>query len=761
MTHRLIPAAVLALATLVLGPGSARAEALIGLGDPLYGLAPVAEQARPVQPRVRQIAYPTVAMPALVRPTERFSVLLRVDCQPDLAQLDARARLVRAPAEPLALEVLGTSAGAPDSGLLRLHLRAPAGTAADHYDLSLDDGGCLHDSQPSALRVHRAGADFSFAVLADEQLGDPTGLLPGGRQNGDLYPERGLADLSARRRLQLREELELLDPLFVLYPGDLCFGMDYPAEYAAVRERLASSRLAVFAVPGNHDAYAVHRVVAQPGWHRQVHRAAFCVGSFTPGSPIDGVAAVGGCVLQRLSDVLDLRLETDGLDAWQRSLGPDFYAFEHGGVRFVGLNTYGGSAARRTAVPVSMGRLKDWVELDLLAEAGVDPLLGAPLVDNYGGFLTPASLAWVEAHAVQARQARQELVVFGHHDPTGVYLGELAVKVDAPFGEDPVSMGGFEVWNFDQGWDSDPDDGIEIETAVAHSGARLVRALAGGPATLVVGHSHFDSDRSVGDAPLHIIQATTAGAGLAHDGAYRGYRMVAVEGGRVASAEHAPELGWASLPIGNLWVEDRPRADGPPDRVLVSGLPQPVDGHLRFTLPAAAEGYRFVLEGPGEPRTLPLEAVSHSAGVMQAWISVPIPAARPQGLVAVDEAELARVGVRWELAEGNEPPVALVGLAGRRLPRDGAPLRARVGQPLHLTAAASRDEGPLLSATWTVGGLGLEGFEPQLELGRSGRYPVTLELVDAHGAVGRTEAELVVRGRAGWWPFRRSQRQAR
>ena len=230
--------------------------------------------------------------------------------------------MVRAPADPVALEVLGTSAGAPGSGVLRLHLRAPAGTPADHYDLALDDGTCLRDRQPSALRVHRAGQDFTFAVLADEQLGDPTGLLPGGAQNGTLYPERGLADLGARRRLQLRQELELLDPLLVLYPGDLCFGMDYPAEYAAVRERLGSARLAVFAVPGNHDAYAVHRVVAQPGWHRQVHKAAFCVGSFTPASPIYGVAAVGGCVLQRLGDVLDLRLETDGLQAWQRSLGP-------------------------------------------------------------------------------------------------------------------------------------------------------------------------------------------------------------------------------------------------------------------------------------------------------------------------------------------------------------------------------------------------------------------------------------------------------
>ncbi len=762
MSRSRLPSLVLAL--LLLGPGPARSEALIAIGDPGYGLAPSADQARPVPPQVRQIAYPTVAMPALVEPAQRFSVLLRVDCQPDLGRLEAWAQLVRAPIDPLALEVLGLTTGDAGTGRLRLHLRVPAGTATDHYDLVLDDGACLRDRQPSALRVHRAGTGFRFAVVADEQLGDPTGLLSGGPQNGDLYPDRGLADLAARRRLQLREELELLDPLFVLYPGDLCFGMDYPAEYGAVRERLASARLAVFAVPGNHDGYAVHRVVAQPGWHRQVHRAAFCVGSFTPTSPLDGVAAVGGCVLQRLDDVLDLRLETDGLQAWRGSLGPDSYAFSQGGVRFVGLNTYGGSVARRTAVPVSLGRLRDWVELDLLAEAGVDPLLGAPLVDNYGGFLAPESIAWVEAQARQAREAGEALVLFAHHDPTGIYLGEQAVREDEPFGEDPVSMGGFEVWNFDQAWDSDPKDGIGVESTVAHSGARLLRALGGDPATLVVGHSHYDDDRPVGDDPdaqLRIVQATTAGAGLAYDGAYRGYRLVEVDQGRVARAEHAPDLGWASLPIGNLWVEDRPRSDGPPDRVLVSGLPQAVQGRLRFTLPADPRGYRFVLEDGGEERELLADELTHSRDGLRAWVTVPVPAAQPLGPVAREAGELVRVTLRWELAEDNAPPVACIGLDGRRSPREGAPLRVRSGQAIHLSSAASQDDGPLLSATWTVGGQGVEGFDPQLVLERPGRYPVTLRVVDLQGAVGRAEAELVVRGRPPWWPLTRSSHAAR
>ncbi len=746
--------------TVGLAPGRAAAESLVALRDPLYGLAPVAEQGRPVPALVRQIAYPTLGMPALVQPASTFSVLLRADCEPDLAAMRAQASLVRAPEQVVELEVLGLTPQQPVPGMWTLHLRAPAGMAADSWDLGLDDGGCVQDAQPSALRVHRAGDSFRFAVLADEQLGDPTGLLPGGVRAGDLYPGRGLRDLAERRRLQVREELELLDPLFVLYPGDLCFGMDYQAEYPAVAERLAGARLAVFAVPGNHDAYALHRASAQPGWHRQVHKAAFCVGRFSPGSPVDGVAAVGGCVLQRMAEVLRLDLDTDGLQAWQRTLGPDSYAFDVGGMRFVGLNTYGGSIARRTAVPVSLGRLRDWVELDLLAEAGLDPLLGAPLVDNFGGFMAPAELGWLGDQASHARAAGRGLVVFGHHDPSGVYLGELAVRANDPFGRDPVAMGGFEVWNYDQPWDSDPDDGIEIDSPAAHTGAQLLRGLLGGPVTVVVGHAHYDSDRSLaaGVEPglVRVLQTTTGGAGLAHDQAYRGYRLVQVDQGRVGQADFAPGLGWGSVPIGSLWTEDLPRADGPPDRAVVSGLPVAETGRLRFELPLDPRGYRFRVDGADEP--LPIAELAHGPEALVAWVPVSIPAAQPVGPVAQSEAELARRVVRWEVAEGNQPPQARIGLVGRRAPREGAALGLRAGAELRLSAAGSRDEQALLSATWSVGGQQIEGFEPRLVVERPGRYPVSLRVVDACGAVGRAEIQLRVR--RPLWPWKRRRETA-
>ncbi len=737
-----------------LQPSALRAESLVALGDPAYGgVAPAG-----VEASVRAIVYPTLGMPALVRPGERFSVLLRSPCRPDLALLEAHLELVRAPDQRRPLRVLGLVADPERTDGWTLHLRAPQGLAPDSWDLVLDDGHCLRDRQASALRVYEDDERFRFAVLADEQVGDPTGLLSGGEQNGSLHPGRGLRDPAARRRLQVRQELELLDPLFVLYPGDLCFGMDYAAEYAAVVERLGAARLAVFAVPGNHDAYAIHRVGLREGWHRHVPKAAFCAGRFTPGSPIDGVTAVSGCVLQRMAETVELELELDGLDAWHASLGPSSYAFELGGLRFVGLNTYGGSAARRAAVPASLGRLRDWIELDLLAEAGLDPLLGAPLVDNYGGFLEPDVQAWLQAQSAAARAAERGLVVFGHHDPTGLYLGERGVVPNEPFGQDPVGLGSFEVWNYDQPWDSQPGDGIEIESAVGHSGVGLLRGLGSGPVTLVVGHAHYDSDRALplpgapADRPeLEIVQATSGGAGLAHDGAYHGYRLVEVERGRLGSALFDQALGWPSVPAGNLWTEPVARADGPPDQAVVSGLPQALEGRLRFELPAQARGYRFSQDGQA---ILP-SAVEIGTEGLVAWLPVTIPAARAQGVVAQEPEELARSLVRWEVATDNQPPSAEIGSAGRRGGRSGSPLRARSGQELRLVATMGPGEEARLGAHWSVGGLELDGERVAVRIQRPGRYRVRVRVVDVHGAEGSAERELRVRPR--WVPWARAR----
>ncbi|MFH1469765.1 MAG: hypothetical protein ABIO70_35595 [Pseudomonadota bacterium] len=734
-----------ALTVALLGSSApARSESLVGLYDPAYGTGPGPGERSPVPARIRQIAYPVLGMPALVQAGEGFSALIRAECDPDFATLEAWAELVRLPEVrvPLAVLALSPEPGAP--GLRRLHLAAPASMPADSWDLGLDDGVCLRDRQPSALRTYRPDDSTRIAVLADEQIGDPTALMEGGTANGTLFPTRGLADVAARRRLQVREELEFLDPLLVLYPGDMVFGMDYAGEYAVQGDRLASARLAVYAVPGNHDAYTLHSATLEPGWHASLPRAAFCVGRWRPTEPLDSLITVGGCAVERLGTALSYRLETDGQRTFQRVLGPDTYAFEVAGVRFIGLDTYGGSVARRQAVPLTLGRLGDWLALESLEEAA-NAGIGAPLVDNYGGFLAPEAVSWATTQAREAQAMGQGVVVFGHHDPTGSFFGQPGVVADDPFGTDPVGLGAFEVWNYDGGWDSDPRDGVGRESAARNGGTAVAQELAALGATWVCGHAHGDAEHT--DARgLRVVQATTAGASLAREGEQRGYRLLELEHGRVGASDFDPSRGWASVPLGNFWTEPVPRPDGPADRAVVSGLPVPLDGRLRFDLPPVESGYRFWISGKDIEGEQPLPMAEHapSSERFVAWLAVEAPAAHPAGPVAKAPAELARRTVRWEVAEGNEPPRASIQVPGLHR-RASAPLRVRAGRPLRLSAAASRDEGPLLSATWSLGGLELRGFEQEITLATPGRYPLRLVVVDAEGATGEAEAEVRVR----------------
>jgi hypothetical protein len=181
--------------------------------------------------------------------------------------------------------------------------------------------------------------------------------------------------------------------------------------------------------------------------------------------------------------------------------------------------------------------------------------------------------------------------------------------------------------------------------------------------------------------------------------------------------------------------------------VLVTGLPLPLRGRLRFELPAAAQGYRFWLSDGQQEQPVLASELMHAGGTTVAWVEIEAPAT-PR--VAQEQAELSRRAVRWELAEGNAAPQARIALAGRAPPRGAAPLRVRAGRELSLSAAGSSDEGPLHAASWTVGGMEIEGLEARLRIDRPGRYPVQLRVMDAQGAVGEAEAELRVRPRL--WP---------
>jgi hypothetical protein len=284
--------------------------------------------------------------------------------------------------------------------------------------------------------------------------------------------------------------------------------------------------------------------------------------------------------------------------AWRQTLGPLRYAFDLGPFRFIGLNTYDGSPERRHAFSI-------WVDIKGLH-------LGAPMVDNYGGYLSEAQLRWLRAEIAQASAARRPLVVFGHHDPRGNASGDRYHPNQA-FPTDPVGPSHFEQWNYDGAWDSNPRDRRGRERATRHSGHALLRLLARHGGVYLSGHVHRDERRRYAAGAslpggirarrgLTFVKVTTASS-APKTGGYWGYRLLTAHpDGRLDTRPFATRPTLPSVPVGNLWSSRAPasqvaaqlrRGEAALLTTLHTGLPRRVGVRVRARLPRRAAGYRF------------------------------------------------------------------------------------------------------------------------------------------------------------------------
>jgi len=704
-------------------------------------------RARPIPAEHAAILVPSLGLPALAHPGDTVTVRLAGDCvQADEVRgtlaLVGEVPTVQLPltevgpvgSEPTASEEPGGVGSSPT-------FRIPLDLAADVYHLRVEAPGCAAVDGIAPVRVARP--EFNLvAVVADEQLGDPRGRQPGLGLEGTLHPTWVPGDPAATRRVQVRNELTFRDPLVVLYPGDVIFGMDPVREYAATEALWSDTPLAVLTVPGNHDAYAVHDVTFGNSGPLALGRALRCGLYVDPASMFSTVVGVGGCIVQELSDALAVRLRVDGLEAYRASLGSDNWSLGWQGTRLIGVNTFGGSATRRIAVPMSLGRLEAGIGRTIPGTSGIDRDMGAPLTDNHGGTVDPETLAWVGAEVEAARARGEQVVLVAHHDPTGSNRGAPAIFRNDPFGTDPVARGGFEVWNYGILGEVTP-----TEDPSHNSGTRLLSATTSGPTTWILGHTHRDDRRLVhfADQPVDLIQTTTAGSAPMDADGYRGYRLLTLgsEGAAVVDAD--TNRGWASIPLGNLWVEDVPRPDGRVDRAVVNGLPDAVPGRLRFALPAAETGYAFTGD---EGQRLALSDLTWSDDTLVAYVDVEAPAGRGEPLARVPD-ELSRVVVHWAPAVDNLPPAVGLARDGKKPRRTTRPVRTRVRHPLGLAAVPLDDEA-LFRVVWALDGEEREGVEAHFEPLPRGRHPLVVTLYDGYGA--RTVVEGEVRVRPRFWP---------
>jgi len=767
-----IPPLLVAL-TLAAAPGGAQAGSLIDLPDPAYSGGPRLPGAIRVEPRITRIVYPTLGLTALVHAGESFVALVHADCPEPAADPAARSEAVRAPRarlEPVGitpalgipLEVLSSTTDPAAGGITRLELGVPVDIAADLYDLVLEHPTCFEDRQPSSVRVHRVsgGEPFRFVVLSDQQISDPTGRMDGGNRHPGLFPAEG-EDTARRLANQVRGELEFLDPLFVLYPGDLIFGMDYTVEYPEAHDFWSTARLGLLAVPGNHDGYAAHRLGLSPNWLAATAEVLFCGRRLLDDPDLEGIFNVLSCLLKRLHGFVEGDLEHDGLELWRRFFGPERYAVRVAGMRLIGINTYGGSTTRRASVALSLDWIRAVLELvekvtdwDQQERKAIFDRAGAPLVDNYGGFLDTPVIDWVRGQLEAARAAGELPVLFGHHDPRGnLRTGADQYEANQLFPTNPFGLGDFEVWNFDDGnWESDPADRVGVETEQDNSGTRLLAALAAGPAHIFFGHAHHDLHHFVraggripgtaglvAEGDLHLVQTTTGGASVYGDDAYRGYRIVDGAAGKIERMDYSAEAGWGSVPAGNFWVEELPRDDGPPDRRVTSVLPLPLQGRLRFVLPDRPAGFRFSARNGETEQTLPLEDLTLAEGRFVAHVGVQVPGTGKgfESFPPPREA-LQSLDIGWQEATGNRPPAASI------LTLPAGPVLA--GAAATLSASDSRDpEGePLFRFLWEVNGRRELGERITARFDTPGRHPVTLTVFDDCGARSTITAEVAV-----------------
>jgi len=163
----------------------------------------------------------------------------------------------------------------------------PVETPQELYNITLtieSEGEIYSTTRPRAVSIKDAIDDsFTFIHLADFHIGDPRGLIEN--------PKETIGWKAARKVI---EEVNLLNPDFVIISGDLVFGQMYPFEYTLEYKKcydiLQEFDVPTFLCPGNHDGY--------------------------------------------------IQTGQDGLRFWEDYFGPVYYSFDYGNMHFLSVNSY-------------------------------------------------------------------------------------------------------------------------------------------------------------------------------------------------------------------------------------------------------------------------------------------------------------------------------------------------------------------------------------------------------------------------------------
>ncbi len=640
-------------------PVSAGHSTGFSLPTPTYAHDPYPSQKEKPIRRIHKIIYPTLGFPALSTHDGRFSIWLYTNVStgtPSDWRVSLKTKWSGRGGQTFDLSVIDIKR---EGRIINLTVEVPIEVPREHFHLSVKGPGSLKDRQPRAVRVLGSlSGDLRFVAMSDHQLWDPSWKVKNRALNSTTYPKRGQTELNKAMTYQIIKEMELLDPDFIIYTGDFLFGLNYRKEYEEMWSWWHQNRLTTFMVPGNHDAYANYEIRIRGNLPSIGRGILACTNIFPRTRDWWRIWRYLVCVYDDVKNILFDNLIHDGLVSWKQTFGPPYYSFDIGPYHFVGLNTYDGTNKRRHAFAI-------WMPIKNIK-------LGAPAVDNYGGYLSEKQMRWLKTDLKGAQARGKTIVFFGHHDPRGNRKGERCHAND-PFPTDPVGIGHFEEWNYDsENWDSNPTDSRYLETPQNNSGTRLLELVARYGSYYISGHVHEDEQTSYrkGETILGHIRAkqdltfakvTTATSSI-KDSGYWGYRLFKADAtGKIQTRPFLENPKLLSIPAGNFWKKST-KADKGPTTTIYSGLPRSLRVALRYRLKFRPKtGYRFhVTQGvrpDGEESELRVREVSPDTRGPLATYFVEAYTPRYLGHFPPHRLGEAFTTIETDIAKSNRPPV--------------------------------------------------------------------------------------------------------
>jgi predicted MPP superfamily phosphohydrolase len=222
----------------------------------------------------------------------------------------------------------------------------PSNTPPELYNLSLkiETGDDIYSaSRPRAISIKENLSDsYTFVHLTDFHIGDPRG-----------FTENPLETLGWKAARKTIEEINLLNPDFVIISGDLTFGQlfpfEYTFEYQTCYEILQDFKVPTYLCPGNHDGY--------------------------------------------------IQTFQDGFTLWEKYFGPLYYSFDYKNTHFLSINSYDWPPKARIGFSYLVfnwgGSIQEdqlnWIEKNLCSHATIDQTIMMmhhnPLWDTTGDSL--------------------------------------------------------------------------------------------------------------------------------------------------------------------------------------------------------------------------------------------------------------------------------------------------------------------------------------------------------------------------------------